>query len=299
VLRQARELRACDGGQLLVLSYHQVFSDELVQVPNPNPYSVTVSQLLSHLTLLRRLGFRPVRLADVLAARRLRRALPPRSVLLTFDDGTVGQWTHADAVLRKTGFCAVTFLITGYVGAAPEFLTWNEARAMVASGRWEIGDHTHRDHHTVLSGPAMQMQSALINRIWNPLTRTLEPLPVAEARVASDLSTSLSVLRAQQLGRPLAFAYPFSRVEGPTNDAAFTEYSEELAKRMFPLRFTNYTPGRLATPADLVAGLLPRFEIHRHVDVVQMWEQLYAANLLATPPGVLTAAPRPGAVITG
>jgi biofilm PGA synthesis lipoprotein PgaB len=214
--------------------------------------------------------------------------MPPRSVLLTFDDGTAGQWTQADEVLRRAGFCAVTFLITGYVGAAPEFLRWSEVRAMVASGRWEVGDHTHNDHHTVPAGPSMKMQSALINRTWNPLTRTLESLPAAEARVSADLDRSLRVLRQQRLGRPLAFGHPFSRVDGPTNDARFTEYSRELAAGMFPLRFTNFSPGRLATPADLTAGLLPRFEIHRHVDVVQLWEQLYAANLLALAPGAQT-----------
>ena len=94
VVRRAKPLRAGDTGQLLVLSYHQVFPDE--PTPVLTRYSVTASQLLLHLTLLRALGFRPLRLADVLGARSLGRAMPPRSVLITFDDGTLGQWTHAD-----------------------------------------------------------------------------------------------------------------------------------------------------------------------------------------------------------
>jgi len=36
-------------------------------------------------------------------------------------------------------------------------------------------------------------------------------------------------------------------------------------------------------------GLLPRFEIHRHVNVVQMWDQLYAANLVAVALGAQTS----------
>jgi poly-beta-1,6-N-acetyl-D-glucosamine N-deacetylase len=283
-IRRGHQLPAADRGDLLVLSYHMVFADELGPVTAPNPYSVTVSQLTAHLTMLRSIGFRPVRLADVVRARRLGVALPPRSVLLTFDDGNVGQWTHGDVVLRRTGFSAVTFLITGYVGWASEFLTWNEVRAMVASGRWEIGDHTHRDHHTVPAGPSMVRQSALINRAWNPRTRTMETLPAAEARVRTDLDLSLRVLQQQRLGRPLAFAYPFSRVDGPTNDPRLTEYTEELAARIFPVRFTNVSPGRLVTPADLALGLLPRFEVHRHVSALELFEVVRAANLMAVSP---------------
>lgn len=289
VVRRGHALPASDAGDLLVLSYHQVWPDELTQVPVANPYSVTVGQLAAHLTMLRSIGFRPVRLADVVRARRLARPLPPRSVLITFDDGSASTWTHGDSVLRRTGFTAVTFLITGYVGWVSEFLTWNEVRAMVASGRWEVGDHTHRDHHAVPAGPSMRMQSALINRVWDAHTHTLETLPAAENRVHTDLDLSLRVLREEGLGRPLAFAYPFSRVEGPTNDPALTEYAEQLATALFPVRFTNYSPGRLVTRADMATGLLPRFEVHRHVSALELYESIRAANLVAVTPAQRSA----------
>jgi peptidoglycan/xylan/chitin deacetylase (PgdA/CDA1 family) len=290
VIRRGHQLPAADRGDLLVLSYHQVVADVLAPRKVPNPFSVTASQLAAHLTMLRSIGFRPVRLADVVRARRVGATLPPRSVLLTFDDGSAGQWTHGDAVLRRTGFSAVTFLITGYVGSAPEFATWDEVRAMVASGRWEIGDHTHRDHHKVPTGPSMVRQSALINRTWDPRTRTLETLPAAETRVRTDLDLSLQVLHLQRLPRPLAFAYPFSRVDGPTNDHVLTEYTEELAARLFPLRFANVSPGRLVTSADLALGLLPRFEVHHHVTALELYEVVRAASLRAVTPAERTIA---------
>ncbi len=290
VVRRGLALPGSDRGDLLVLNYHQVFNDSPRAQADQNPFSVTASQLMSHLAMLRSTGFRPVRLADVVRARRLGRQLPPRSVLVTFDDGTAGQWVHGDAVLRRAGFTAVTFLITGYVGTTPAFLTWDETRAMAASGRWEIGDHTHRDHHTIPAGPSMQMQSALINRAWNPRTRTFETLPDAENRVRTDLDLSVSVLQRERLGRPLGFAYPFSRVEGPTNDPALSDYAEQVAARLFAVSFTNFFPGRLVTPADLAAGLLPRFEVHRHVTAVELYEQIRAANLMAVPPPARSSA---------
>jgi len=284
-LRRARSMPASDRGDLLVLNYHKVFGDHRPPPPAGNAISVTASQLMSHLMMLRSAGFRSVRLADVVRARALGKPMSARSVLITFDDGTAGQWVYGDAVLRKAGFFAVTFLITGYVGLPP-FVSWSEVRSMVASGRWEVGDHTHNDHHSVPSGPSMPMTSALISRAWNPRSRTLETLPAAETRVRTDLDLSLTTLRRQRLARPLAFAYPFSRVDGPTNDPVLTEYVEETLAGLFPLRFTNYSPCRLVTPADLATGLLPRLEVHRLVSAFELYEQIMAANLSATSPSV-------------
>jgi poly-beta-1,6-N-acetyl-D-glucosamine N-deacetylase len=281
-LQAGHPFPAADLGELLVLSYHMVFPAWPLETGLPNPFSVTADQLLDHLLMLRGAGFRSVRLADVLAARQSGSRLPPRSVLITFDDGTSGQWIHADAVLRRTGFRAVAFLITGYLGGSSEFLSWSEVRAMAASRRWEIGDHTHRDHHTVPSGPSMVMQSALINRVWNPKTHAMETRAQAQARVSTDFETSLSVLHSHKLARPLAFAYPFSAVEGPTNDPVLSEYAEEVAASLFPLRFTNFSPGRLVGHADLVDGLLPRFEVHRSVSALELYERIRAASATTT-----------------
>jgi|GEM_PF-1800836 len=281
VLRRGYALPASDSGQLLVLNYHKVFGEP---APSPvgNAISVTVSQLAQHLQMLRAAGFRPVRLADVYRARLLDAPMPPRSVLITFDDGTAGQWIHADAVLRQAGFTAVAFLITSFVGKAAAFVSWPEVRSMVASGRWEIGDHTHNDHHTVPSGPSMPMESALITRAWNPRTNTLETLAAAETRVRSDFDLSLSTLQRERLGRPLAFAYPFSRVDGPSNDPVLPDFVKDTSSELFPLRFTNFSPGRLVAPADMAVGLLPRFEVHRLVTALDLYEQIREANYSRT-----------------
>lgn len=286
-IRHQAALDACDQGQLLVVSYHQVFPDPVSGPPSRNPFSVTVSQLLGHLTMLRSIGFTPIRLADVLRAQRTGLPLPPRSVLLTFDDGTAGQWTQADAVLRTTGFSAVTFLITSYVGSDPDFLTWPEVHAMAASGRWEIGDHTHDDHHTVAVGPSLEMESALINRAWDPRRRTLETLPAAETRVRTDFAASFATLSAHKLTRPVAFAFPFSRVDGPTNDHSFAAYVDTLAAQLFPLRFTSTSPGQLSGPLDIASGLLKRIETHQSTTTLGLYEKIREANALALLPASL------------
>ena len=96
---------------------------------------------------------------------------PERSVVLTFDDGYADNWVHAFPALKKYGAKAIMFLVTSRIREgkarptqeqggvvsdtialerAPEgFLTWDEVKAMAASGLVEIGSHTqtHRDWH--------------------------------------------------------------------------------------------------------------------------------------------------------
>lgn len=62
--------------------------------------------------------------------------VPPRSVLLTFDDGTRGLWAYADRIRARHRMHGSAFLITGRTGRThPYHLTWAEAARMRESGR--------------------------------------------------------------------------------------------------------------------------------------------------------------------
>ena len=85
--------------------------------------------------------------------------LPAKTVVLTFDDGYRDNYLAADPLLDKYGAKATLFLVvdrfdrdwsrlkkahhdSGELMAEPK-LADNEVRAMLASGRWELGAHTH------------------------------------------------------------------------------------------------------------------------------------------------------------
>ncbi|MFF3327148.1 polysaccharide deacetylase family protein [Streptomyces sp. NPDC002889] len=75
--------------------------------------------------------------------------LPPRPVLITFDDGYEGVHRHAFPVLAEHGFPATVFVSTGWLrgaydegGALDTMLDWDQVRELAAAGL-EIGGHTH------------------------------------------------------------------------------------------------------------------------------------------------------------
>lgn len=264
---------------LLALSYHNVTADGRQQgTGRPDKYTVSALDFAGQIEMLRIAGYRSVRLGDLLAAHRTGAPMPPRSVLITFDDGGAGQWIYADRILAAAGFSAVAFLITGHLSSSQPYMTWAEAGALAATGRWDIGAHTHDHHHFVPTGPLTAPASVLINRVWDPSSRTLQSVESARSDFDADLATSLKLLAQAGIGRPQAFAYPFSQVDGPTNDSTFATYVRGHLAATFPLLLTNTSPGRTARPQDLLLGMIPRVEVRHDMSALNLFELIRAAD---------------------
>jgi len=74
--------------------------------------------------------------------------LPEKPVLITFDDGFSDNYRVAWPILRRYGFRATFFIVTGQV--APYNIDWDELRELTEAGN-SIGSHTvdHRDLSTL------------------------------------------------------------------------------------------------------------------------------------------------------
>ncbi|MDI3297764.1 MAG: polysaccharide deacetylase family protein [Bacillota bacterium] len=109
-------------------------------------------------------GFHPITLDGWYEDVRQGRPLPPRPVVITFDDGYAGVYRNALPVLERHRFPAVLNLQVGLVGR-PGALTLDEVKALAANG-FEIDAHTvtHPDL-TRLSAAALDYQLAA-SRQW-------------------------------------------------------------------------------------------------------------------------------------
>src|SRR5690554_4842320 len=94
-----------------VLMYHHVS-------PSPDMITITPERFEEHIAWLARAGFHTLDaagFADFLAGE----PVPPKSVLLTFDDGYLDNWVYGHPVLARYDMRAVMFVITGHVGDGP------------------------------------------------------------------------------------------------------------------------------------------------------------------------------------
>jgi peptidoglycan/xylan/chitin deacetylase (PgdA/CDA1 family) len=99
-----------DRRTLSVLMYHKVNGTP------ENPVTVPPSRFAEQMQFLAENGYRVVSLDDVLAHYRDGRPLPPRAVLITFDDGYRDNLENALPILQRHGYPAVMFVPLGFVG---------------------------------------------------------------------------------------------------------------------------------------------------------------------------------------
>jgi peptidoglycan/xylan/chitin deacetylase (PgdA/CDA1 family) len=111
----------------------------------PSRMNVTAEAFDAQLAWLARHDYHVVRLADLQAHLEGRRALPPRAVVLTIDDGYESVHRVALPLLRRHGVPATLFVTTDFLGAR-DGLDPAELRALRESGLVDIQAHgkTHR-----------------------------------------------------------------------------------------------------------------------------------------------------------
>lgn len=244
------------GGQAVpVLNFHDVSHRR-------GTYSVTPERFAQILAALQRLGFHSVRLAQVVDLLEGRDAhLPPRPVLLTFDDGIASEYVDADAVLQRYGFGAVTFVPTGSLAThlPSYYLTPGLLSDLVATGRWEAGSHTDVGHRLVATGP--DAAGPWLTNLLTGADGHRESLEAYRARVDADLARSLALLADDLGGGPRAFAYPFSASEYPTNDSRTGVPLAHVVESRFDLAFTADLQPTTAIGPTSDRYRLPRYEV--------------------------------------
>ncbi|WP_318202795.1 polysaccharide deacetylase family protein [Streptomyces sp. SCL15-4] len=259
------------AGAPVVLAYHDINPDPT------NDYTLTPRQLDAQLAALAAAGYRSLTTEEFTRYLTTGASPAPRTVYLTFDDGTRGLWAHADQVLARHRMHAASFLITGAVGThRPYYLSWAEIDRMKSSGRWDFQDHTHLSHERAAVDAAGHQGSVLSNRLWLPKEKRLETENEYRLRVRGDLDESLRAFSGHHLPAPRLFAYPFSETAGPTNLAARnTSVLERLLRERFTASLTNVSSRPLpAGPRAAAARRVERLEVLRTMSTDAFVERL-------------------------
>ncbi|MFS0896438.1 polysaccharide deacetylase family protein [Mycolicibacterium litorale] len=255
----------------VVLAYHDV-RPMVATERHPDPaaearhhFVVTPEAFDAQLTALRAAGYTSItsdQYVDYLAGGEV----PERSVLITFDDGTHGLWTHADKILERHGMHAVSFLITGNVGAnRPYYLSWQEIERMAESGRWDFQSHTRKMHARMPVDAAGTLASEMTHRRWLSEKNRLETLDEFETKIRKDLQGSVQDIVDHGLPRPTLFAFPFS--EGYNDNAESTDpqaaaVAMTVIRELFAGAFNNAPPQPLPAGARAAAvGMTGRIEL--------------------------------------
>ena len=207
------------------------------------------------MTLLQHAGYETIdlrTLIDFVAGKPV--DLPPRPLLLTFDDARANSWTGGDGILEELGFNAVMFVDVGRVDEGePEYLTWEELATMQDSGRWDMQLHSGEGHHRIRYGLATGRDGTLLRLREAP--RGFRRLAGPGALGHRDGARTCSPITSRRY-RPLAFAPPYGDYgQDGTNDPRIPVDLLDWLTHRFDAVFTqDGTPGPKPGPDSRSAG---------------------------------------------
>ena len=131
-----------------VLMYHSV-SD--APAAATRALSVRPAMFAAQLRYLRNQGFSGLTFGELCQRRRTRQPLPPRPIVLTFDDGYADLIEEALPIMIEQGFPATVFVTTGWLGGMARYaagtpldrmLSWGQLAELSSAGV-EVAAHSH------------------------------------------------------------------------------------------------------------------------------------------------------------
>jgi peptidoglycan/xylan/chitin deacetylase (PgdA/CDA1 family) len=148
---------------------------------------MSASAFEEQMRYLKREGYHVITLRQYLEFASLRRQLPRKTVVLTFDDGWKSFKEYAYPLLKELGFPATLFIYTDFIGARIA-LSWAELKELAQEG-FDIEAHS-KTHEDMRRKPA-ESEEDYTRRMQSEL---VQPLAVFQQRVG-------------QLPRILAYPY--------------------------------------------------------------------------------------------
>ncbi|HSJ58398.1 MAG TPA: polysaccharide deacetylase family protein [Anaerolineae bacterium] len=130
-----------------ILMYHRIDSAPPGADVFRRDLSVSPAKFEEQLRFLTEQGYETITLADLTLHLTVGQSLPPRPIILTFDDGYADAYTHAFPLLRRYGFTGTFFLTTAPIDAGnPDFVSWSQVEEMHAAGmEFEAHSYDHPD----------------------------------------------------------------------------------------------------------------------------------------------------------
>ena len=222
----------------LGIAYHDVEDND----PDQAVVAVRTERLIEQLAWLRENGYQAVSVDQVLAARRGGPTLPPKAVMLSFDDGYSSFYTRVMPILRAYNWPALLAPVGSWIdtplnqpvdfAGTPrprgDFLTWQQIREVSQSGLVEIAAHTDANHKGILANPQGNLEPAATTRRFDPATNRYETEAQFQARMRADVAAISNKIRTVTGKAPRVWVWPYGAADG-TSLAVVGEHGYEMA----------------------------------------------------------------------
>ncbi len=195
---------------LPIIMYHSLLKDPQLA----GPYVLSPAQFEDDLLYLKQHGYETVSSAQLMDFVHGRGELPPKPVMITFDDGQYNNLLYGLPLLQKYGMHAVLSPIGFKVDEFSlgedrnpiyAYLSWEDISALLTDGTFEIGNHTYSLHSA--------------NKGRSGVTRLPGEKPEAHKQVlTADVAKMQQALREHCGYEPMVFAFPYGKWDKESQD---------------------------------------------------------------------------------
>lgn len=122
-----------------IFMYHDILPEKKVF------FDVTPDELRQHFELIRQQHLNPITLDQLVTHLRTGLPLPPKPILLSFDDGYAGHYQHVFPMLKEFGYPASFAIFTAKLDGTVvgrSTVTWEQVKEMAASPLVTIASHS-------------------------------------------------------------------------------------------------------------------------------------------------------------
>jgi len=215
-----------------ILMYHGV-------VRHPDGVNTSRRLFIKQMETLKKEGFETIALSELDDFLKGKFVLPPRPIIITFDDGRRDSFYPVDAIFRRLGFRGAIFIATIKANEKdPFYLSWREINKAKNTGRFEIEAHGRRSHEKVIADTYGNHGRFLVARIFGD--NGLESVEDYKRRVEEDYVNGVIDIKRNLGFIPRYFAVPFSDFglhQGISNVEIAVVFNRELVKKYFRLAF--------------------------------------------------------------
>jgi len=198
---------------LPVLAYHDVVANKS---DSDEPETVSVDTLVRHFSYLQARGYIPVTLEQLHIATSTGTPLPPKSILLTFDDGYASFHQFVLPLLKAYRWPAVLAVVGNRIDSVsaqgPAYLSSTQLRELAVSGLVEFANHSFNLHYGLVANAWGNSQPAAVTRAWT--SNGVETDEQWRSRVSQDLQHNQQFIASITGKVPTAMVWPYGRYSG-------------------------------------------------------------------------------------
>lgn len=198
-----------NGIPVPIIMYHSILKSS----PELGKYVITPTEFESDLKYLKEHGYSTINMTDLINYVHNNGKLPPKPVMITFDDGNLNNYIYGKPLLEKYKMKAVISVVGKYCDKFTSiaqtsssqnnnpdyaYTTWAQVKEMSDSGYFEIQNHTYNLH--------------LINKRNGAKRIKGESLEAYKKVLVSDIGKLQDRLTEVTGIRPNTFTYPFGSI---------------------------------------------------------------------------------------